>query len=95
MIAIVVIGLAAFYTTADSSADVGIALNMVLVTNTTLLRLIESWTTFEVSVGAAARLKELEECVSNEEHCAIETIVSSNWPSAGSLAIRGVRVSHG
>lgn len=93
-VAIVVIALATFCTTESSSANVGIALNMVLVTNTTLLRLIESWTTFEVSVGAAARLKELEDCVPNEEICAIESIVSSNWPYAGSLSLRGVRVCH-
>ncbi|KAH0298728.1 P-loop containing nucleoside triphosphate hydrolase protein, partial [Aureobasidium melanogenum] len=91
----VVIGLAVFYSTENSSADVGIALNMVLITNTTLLRLIESWTTLEVSVGAAARLKELEDRVPNEEHLAIETTVPRNWPSAGSLALRDVRVCHG
>jgi ATP-binding cassette subfamily C (CFTR/MRP) protein 1 len=94
-IAIMVISLAVFYSTDDASADVGIALNMVLVTNTTLLRLIESWTTLEVSVGAAARLKELEDCVPNEEECAVETIVSCDWPSAGSLTLRGVRVCYG
>jgi ATP-binding cassette subfamily C (CFTR/MRP) protein 1 len=94
-IAIMVISLAVFYSTDDASADVGIALNMVLVTNTTLLRLIESWTTLEVSVGAAARLKELEDCVPNEEECAVETIVPCDWPSAGSLTLRGVRVCYG
>ncbi|KAH0349062.1 P-loop containing nucleoside triphosphate hydrolase protein, partial [Aureobasidium melanogenum] len=95
VVAIIVIGLAVFYSTENPSADVGIALNMVLVTNTTLLRLIESWTTLEVSVGAAARLKELEDRVPNEEHLAIETTVPRNWPSAGSLALRDVRVCHG
>ncbi|KAH0160254.1 P-loop containing nucleoside triphosphate hydrolase protein, partial [Aureobasidium melanogenum] len=95
VVVIVVIGLAVFYSTERSSADVGIALNMVLVTNTTLLRLIESWTTFEVSVGAAARLKELEDRVPSEEHLAVETVVPCNWPSAGSLTLRDVRVCHG
>jgi len=94
-IAIVVISLAVFCSTGDASADVGIALNMVLVTNTTLLRLIGSWTTLEVSVGAAARLKELEDCVPNEEDCAVETIVPRDWPPAGSLTLKGVRVSYG
>jgi ATP-binding cassette subfamily C (CFTR/MRP) protein 1 len=94
-IAIVVISLAVFYSTEGASADVGIALNMVLVTNTTLLRLIESWTTLEVSVGAAARLKELEDCVSNEEEYAIETVVPRDWPFAGSLTLKGVRVCYG
>ncbi|KAI4737758.1 hypothetical protein E4T50_11749 [Aureobasidium sp. EXF-12298] len=94
-VAIIVISLAVFHSTEDASADVGIALNMVLVTNTTLLRLIQSWTTLEVSVGAAARLKELEDRVPNEEDCAVETIVPSDWPSAGSLTLKGVRVCYG
>lgn len=94
-IAIMVISLAVFYSTEDASADVGIALNMVLVTNTTLLRLIGSWTTLEVSVGAAARLKELEDRVPNEEECAIETVVPRDWPSTGSLSLKGVRVCYG
>ncbi|KAH0342407.1 P-loop containing nucleoside triphosphate hydrolase protein, partial [Aureobasidium melanogenum] len=93
VVAIVVISLAVFCSA--ESADVGISLNIVLVTNTTLLRLIESWTTFEVSVGAAARLKELEDRVPNEENLAIETMVPCNWPCAGSLSLRGVRVCHG
>lgn len=94
-IALIVISLAVFYSTEDASADVGIALNMVLVTNTTLLRLIGSWTTLEVSVGAAARLKELEDRVPNEEDCAVKTVVPCDWPSAGSLTLKGVRVSYG
>jgi ATP-binding cassette subfamily C (CFTR/MRP) protein 1 len=94
-IAIVVISLAVFYSTEDASADVGIALNMVLVTNTTLLRLIESWTTLEVSIGAAARLKELEDCVPNEEEYTIETVIPRDWPLAGSLTLKGVRVCYG
>jgi ATP-binding cassette subfamily C (CFTR/MRP) protein 1 len=94
-VAIVVISLAVFYSIEDASADVGIALNMVLVTNTTLLRLIESWTTLEVSVGAAARLKELEDCVPNEEAYAVETVIPRDWPLAGSLILKGVRVCYG
>jgi ATP-binding cassette subfamily C (CFTR/MRP) protein 1 len=84
-----------FYSIEDASADVGIALNMVLVTNTTLLRLIESWTTLEVSVGAAARLKELEDCVPNEEAYTVATVVPRDWPLAGSLMLKGVRVCYG
>jgi ATP-binding cassette subfamily C (CFTR/MRP) protein 1 len=95
LIAIMVISLTVFYSTENASADVGIALNMVLVTNTTLLRLVESWTTLEVSVGAAARLKELEDRVPNEEDHAVETVVPRDWPLAGSLTLKGVRVCYG
>ncbi|KEQ92274.1 hypothetical protein AUEXF2481DRAFT_47927 [Aureobasidium subglaciale EXF-2481] len=95
VVAIVVIGLAVFYTGEKSSADVGIALNIVLVANTTLLRLVESWTTLEVSVGAAARLKELEDTVPKEDNLAVDIVVPSNWPSAGALTLKNVRVCYG
>ncbi|KAI5249895.1 hypothetical protein E4T43_00647 [Aureobasidium subglaciale] len=95
VVAIVVISLAVFYTGENSSADVGIALNIVLVANTTLLRLVESWTTLEVSVGAAARLKELEDTVPKEDNLAVDIVVPSNWPSAGALTLKNVRVCHG
>ncbi|KAI4717098.1 hypothetical protein E4T48_06687 [Aureobasidium sp. EXF-10727] len=96
VVAVVVIGLAVFCTDETSSANVGIALNMVLVANTTLLRLIESWTSMEVSIGAAARLKELEDWVVSEDACAdTEMAVPENWPSAGDLVLKGVSVCYG
>ncbi|KEQ84925.1 hypothetical protein M438DRAFT_317897 [Aureobasidium pullulans EXF-150] len=95
IVAILVITLAVFFTSETSSADVGIALNMVLVANTTLLRLVENWTRMETSVGAAARLKELEDFVPREEDCAVETFVPKDWPSAGALVLRDLRVGYG
>ncbi|THW88478.1 hypothetical protein D6D15_05951 [Aureobasidium pullulans] len=95
IVAIVVITLAVFFTSETSSADVGIALNMVLVANTTLLRLVENWTRMETSVGAAARLKELEDFVPREEDCAVETFMPKDWPSAGALVLRDLRVGYG
>ncbi|THY47850.1 hypothetical protein D6C97_07847 [Aureobasidium pullulans] len=95
VVAIVVITLAVFFTSETSSADVGIALNMVLVANTTLLRLVENWTRMETSVGAAARLKELEDFVPREEDCAVETFMPKDWPSAGALVLRDLRVGYG
>ncbi|KAK3903084.1 ABC transporter type 1, transmembrane domain-containing protein [Staphylotrichum tortipilum] len=49
-----------------SGGQVGVALNIMLVANTTLLRLVESWTTLEVSLGAVARLKALESTTPSE-----------------------------
>ncbi|THV64642.1 hypothetical protein D6D28_09754 [Aureobasidium pullulans] len=95
VVAIVVITLAVFFTSETSSADVGIALNMVLVANTTLLRLVENWTRMQTSVGAAARLKELEDFVPREEDCAVETFMPKDWPSAGALVLRDLRVGYG
>jgi len=49
-----------------SGAQVGVALHRVLVTNTTLLRLV-SCTTLEISFGAFARMKTLESETPEEE----------------------------
>lgn len=35
-----------------TSGQIGMALNIVLVANTTLLSLVESWTNLEISLGA-------------------------------------------
>jgi hypothetical protein len=40
-----------------SGAQVGIALNIVLVVNTTLLKLVENWTALESSLGATPASK--------------------------------------
>jgi ATP-binding cassette subfamily C (CFTR/MRP) protein 1 len=93
-VAILVVSLAVFLAHGESGANIGIALNMVLVANTTLLRLVESWTTLETSIGAAARLRELEDQVPSEEF-ANDIVVSQNWPSSGKLVLRDVRVCHG
>jgi hypothetical protein len=49
----------------------------------------------ETSVGAAARLKELEDFVPREEDCAVETFMPKDWPSAGALVLRDLRVGYG
>jgi len=59
-IAVGIISLAVLFRNSTSGGDIGMALNLVLVANTTLLRLVESWTGMEISLGAIARLKSLE-----------------------------------
>lgn len=59
-IATSVVALAVTFRGRISGGQVGIALNIMLVANTTLLRLVENWTTLEISLGAVARLKSLE-----------------------------------
>jgi ATP-binding cassette subfamily C (CFTR/MRP) protein 1 len=55
-----VVAIAVFFRGRISGGQVGIALNIMLVANTTLLRLVENWTMLEISLGAVARLKTLE-----------------------------------
>lgn len=50
-----------------TGADIGVALNMIIAVNATLLRLVESWTNLETSLGAIARLKFVDKDTPSEE----------------------------
>ncbi|KAK4233232.1 P-loop containing nucleoside triphosphate hydrolase protein [Achaetomium macrosporum] len=72
------------------SGQVGVALNIMLVANTTLLRLVESWTNLEVSLGAIARLQTLETTTPSEldKNAIFEPL--RRWPARGRVEFRGV-----
>jgi ATP-binding cassette subfamily C (CFTR/MRP) protein 1 len=55
-LAVIVISLAVKFRSTTSSGQIGIALNVVLIFNAVLLRLIETWTLLETSFGGIARL---------------------------------------
>lgn len=55
-IAVGTIGLAVLYRSSTTGGMIGMALNVVLVANTTLLSLVGAWTDLEISLGAVARL---------------------------------------
>jgi ATP-binding cassette subfamily C (CFTR/MRP) protein 1 len=90
----VVISLAVWLRSDDTGARIGIALNMVLVTNTTLLRLVESWTSLEISIGAIARLKALQHATPCEETSFADLVPDRTWPSRGSLDLNNVEASY-
>jgi ABC-type multidrug transport system fused ATPase/permease subunit len=77
-----------------SGGQVGVALNIMLVANTTLLKLIESWTNLEVSLGAVARLKALEAMTPSEvdRNAIFEPL--RGWPSAGHIEFKGVTAAY-
>lgn len=79
-----------------TGAEIGLALNMVLVANTTLLALIRSWTNLEISLGAISRLKTLEEDVAPEDkHAAVpDPYVSLPWPKPGAVELVGVNAAY-
>lgn len=77
-----------------SGAQVGIALNIMLVANTTLLRLVENWATLETSLGAIARLKSLEEMTPFEGGDALTMEPPENWPSRGNINIKDITASY-
>lgn len=77
-----------------SGGQVGVALNLMLVANTTLLRLIESWTNLEVSLGAVARLQVLDTTTPSEvdENAALEP--SRCFPAQGQVEFKGVTAAY-
>ncbi|AEO59860.1 hypothetical protein MYCTH_2308466 [Thermothelomyces thermophilus ATCC 42464] len=72
------------------AGQVGVALNIMLVANTTLLRLIESWTSLEVSLGAIARLQALETTTPSEFDKNAIFEPPRGWPTRGQVEFKGV-----
>ncbi|KAB5582239.1 putative ABC transporter [Coniochaeta sp. 2T2.1] len=78
-----------------SGAQIGVALNIMLVVNSTLLKLVQSWTTIEISLGAVARLKTLESSVPPEEDKAKEDYEPTcYWPSQGRIVFKSVTAAY-
>lgn len=93
-IAVGVIALAVALRDTTSGGQVGVALNIVLVANTTLLRLVESWTNLEISLGAISRIKTLEEEVPPEDQPSETNIPPETWPSSGSVEIQALTAAY-
>ncbi|KAI1318298.1 putative ABC transporter [Xylariaceae sp. FL0255] len=77
-----------------SGAQVGIALNIMLVANSTLLKLVESWTTLETSLGAISRFKTLEETTPVEGGTSRSIDPPKDWPSAGTIDFKNIAASY-
>ncbi|GAQ46650.1 ATP-binding cassette transporter [Aspergillus niger] len=78
----------------STGADVGMALNLMIGANTTLLRLVQNWTSLETSLGAVARLKDVQECVPSEDAAKGALEPGPKWPSAGDLRTENITVSY-
>ncbi|KAL6875904.1 P-loop containing nucleoside triphosphate hydrolase protein [Trichoderma longibrachiatum] len=77
-----------------TSGQIGMALNIVLVANTTLLSLVESWTNLEISLGAIARLKNLEAETPKEDKPGENYVPVDTWPSQGEVELDNVTVAY-
>jgi len=77
-----------------SGGQVGIALNIMLVANTTLLKLVGEWTTLEISLGAVARLKMLEQNILPMREKDGNFEPPDNWPSRGHIVFKNVTASY-
>ncbi|KAJ5689613.1 hypothetical protein N7462_004005 [Penicillium macrosclerotiorum] len=71
-----------------TGASIGIALNMIIAANTTLLRLVENWTTLETSLGSVARLRSVDQDTPSEKRDWDSLEPSQEWPNMGSIKIK-------
>ncbi|GLA28949.1 hypothetical protein AnigIFM63326_006542 [Aspergillus niger] len=78
----------------STGADIGLALNLMIGANTTLLRSIQNWTSLETSLGAVSRLKDVQERVRSEDDARGAIEPGPRWPSGGELRMQHVTVSY-
>ncbi|KPM40571.1 hypothetical protein AK830_g5983 [Neonectria ditissima] len=77
-----------------TAGQIGLALNIVLVANTTLLGLVTSWTNMEMSLGAISRLKTLEADTPKEDNPSEDYVPEEAWPSSGLVEFDNVTVAY-
>lgn len=84
------------YRASATGAQVGVALNLVLVANSTLLQLVMSWADLEISLGAVARLRAVGEETPREGGWEGQggdvgpwCLAGDVWPSRGKIEFRG------
>lgn len=94
VIATLVVSTAVVLRDQTTGGQVGVALNILIVANTTLLRLVEYWTTLEISLGAVSRLKILENTLPSEDRGEERWKPPSGWPSKGRVEFKDVTASY-
>ncbi|KAI1326803.1 putative ABC transporter [Xylariaceae sp. FL0255] len=93
-IATCVIAIAVKFRGHVNGAQVGIALNIMLATNATLLKLVENFTNLEISLGAIARFKELEQTTPIEGDGKLSMVPAKTWPSQGHIEFIDITASY-
>lgn len=94
-LAVMVISLAVGLRGSTTGGQIGIALNVVLGFNSVLLRLVETWTGLETSLGAVARLKTFESDTISEDRPGEILEPPQNWPEYGGIEFRNVSAYYG
>lgn len=93
-LAVTIMSLAIFFKGSTTGGQIGIALNVVLVFNAALLRLVETWTHMETSLGAISRLKTLEETTIPEDKPGEDFVPDNHWPNQGAIEFRDVTAAY-
>ncbi|KAJ5207697.1 hypothetical protein N7449_002076 [Penicillium cf. viridicatum] len=92
--AVILIAFTVLHRNTTTGADLGVALNLLIVANTTLLRLVQSWTSLETSLGSISRLKSIQDCVPSEDDVGGTLDPDLQWPSYGNLQVNGISVAY-
>ena len=93
-LAIGTIGLAIALKGTTTGGQIGIALNVVLQVNGLLLRLVQSWTRLETSLGALSRLRAFERDVLPEDKEGESQTPPPAWPTQGALEFDNMSASY-
>ena len=93
-IAVGVVAIAILLRGSTTGGEIGVALNLIIVTNTTLVKLVEAFTTLEVSLGTIARLKTLEAQTPQEDQPREKQVPKGNWPSKGEIHIENLTAGY-
>ncbi|KAH7323552.1 oligomycin resistance ATP-dependent permease yor1 [Rhexocercosporidium sp. MPI-PUGE-AT-0058] len=93
-IAILVISLAVAFKDRTTWGQIGIALNVVLLANQSLLRLVESWAIMETFLGAISRTGAFERDVAPEDQPGEDRLPGNEWPAHGALIFKDRSATH-
>ncbi|KAH7015725.1 P-loop containing nucleoside triphosphate hydrolase protein [Ilyonectria destructans] len=97
IISVIAIGLISIILTrtdTTTGGGIGVALNLILAANSTLVRLVESWTGLEISLGAISRLGAVEAYTPREERESPKHIPDPAWPMKGDVRIRNLAAGY-
>ncbi|EHK26510.1 uncharacterized protein TRIVIDRAFT_188797 [Trichoderma virens Gv29-8] len=93
--AVLVISIVTKFRDHISAGQAGVALNVMLVANATLLNLVDGWTKLELALGAMARVKSLERSTPPEAQITEDDFKpEGNWPSKGAIIFHGATAAY-
>ncbi|KAJ4858374.1 ABC transporter domain-containing protein [Trichoderma breve] len=78
-----------------SPGSVGVSLVTVIGFSDVLVRLVQTWTTLEPSIGAVSRVKRFAEETETEERKEKGAYVPATWPQAGAIEFAGWTTAYG
>lgn len=77
-----------------TGGDMGVALNIVVIVNFTLLKMVDAWSALELSLGGVVRLKALISEVPREENDSELDLMDTWQPSRGGIELRNLTASY-